>query len=100
VLDRLLDRGLVERERRGKPYVYRPRYDAAEILAGKISQQLAATSSENRRDALSMLVEDLGEEELEHVFRDIRRLRKHRSSQRWQHLSGISPISAAILEFF
>lgn len=37
VLDRLVERGLVERERRGKPYVYRPRYDEAELLARSIS---------------------------------------------------------------
>jgi BlaI family transcriptional regulator, penicillinase repressor len=59
VLDRLVDRGLVERERRGKPYVYRARYDEAELLARSISQQLAATSSpESRRDALLRLVEE------------------------------------------
>jgi predicted transcriptional regulator len=33
-LDRLVERGLLERERRGKPYVYRPRYDEAELLRG------------------------------------------------------------------
>jgi BlaI family transcriptional regulator, penicillinase repressor len=58
-LDRLVNRGLVERERRGKPYVYRARYDEAELLARSISQQLAATSSpESRRDALLRLVDE------------------------------------------
>jgi predicted transcriptional regulator len=73
VVDRLVDRGLVERERRGKSYVYRPRYDEAEFLARSISQQLAATSSpESRRDALVRLVEELRDEELERFLRSIR----------------------------
>jgi predicted transcriptional regulator len=77
VLDRLVDRGLVERERRGKHYLYRPIYDEAELLARSISQQLAETSSpESRREALSRLVGALGEDELEHLLRDIRQPRK------------------------
>lgn len=77
VLDRLVDRGLVERERRGKHYVYRSKYDEAELLARSINQQLAATSSpESRREALLRLVEALREDELEHFLRDIRQQRK------------------------
>jgi predicted transcriptional regulator len=67
-LDRLVDRGLVERKRRGKSYVYRPRFDEAELLARSISQQLAATSSpESRRAALVRLIEEF-REELEHLL--------------------------------
>jgi predicted transcriptional regulator len=77
VLDRLVDRGLVERKRRGKSYVYLPRYDEAEFVARSISQQLEATSSpESRRDALVTLVEELGEEELEHFLRNVPQPRK------------------------
>ena len=68
-LDRLVDRGVLERERRGKAYTYHPRYDEAELLARSIRQQLAATSSpESRRDALLRLVATLFEEELEQLL--------------------------------
>jgi BlaI family transcriptional regulator, penicillinase repressor len=77
VLDRLVDRGLVERKRRGKPYVYRPRYDEAELLALSISEQLAASSSpETRRNALVRLLNELSEQELQHLLRTIRQPRK------------------------
>ena len=72
VLDRLVDRELVDRERRGKSYLYRPRYDEAELLARRLSQELATTPCPTtRRDALVRLVQELGDEEFEHLLRKI-----------------------------
>jgi len=78
VLNRLFERGLVDRERRGKPYVYRPKYEQSELLARSIRRRLADASAESRRQALLGLVEPLAADDLDDLVRYVRELKKRR----------------------
>ena len=78
VLNRLTERGLLERERRGQAFVYRPRYDEATFLAQTISKRLAGATPEARRAALVNLVGDLDPGELDEVARYANRIRRAR----------------------
>lgn len=64
VLNRLADRGLLDRERRGNAIVYRPLISEAEYLSRSIDQTLAGASSEARRAVLAGLVGNLDRGEL------------------------------------
>jgi predicted transcriptional regulator len=57
ILSRLVDKGLVEREARGRGHVYRAAGDRDELTAKAISSLLAATA--DPRVALAHFVEDL-----------------------------------------
>lgn len=57
ILTRLVDKGLVERERRGRTFRYRPRLSEADLLAGRMAATLA--SAGDRRATLSRFVEGL-----------------------------------------
>ena len=79
VMNRLVDRGLLTRERDGNAFVYRPRYEEADYLAQTIGERLADASPDARRAALVNLVGQLEETDLEEVARyanQIRRARK------------------------
>lgn len=78
VLNRLTERGLLERERRGLAFVYRPRYDEAAYLAETISRRLAGATPAARRAALVNLVGDLDPGELDEVARYANRIRRAR----------------------
>jgi len=78
VLNRLVERGLVERERRGKPYVYRPRYDEPELLARSMQHRLNRMSVESRRGALLGLVDGLTPDDLDQLVRYLRDVRRRR----------------------
>ena len=67
VLNRLAERGLLERERRGASYVYRPRMTEAEYLSRSIESTLAGASSEARSFALANLIGRLGNDEVERL---------------------------------
>jgi predicted transcriptional regulator len=64
VLNRLADRGLLERVRRGRGFVYRPLMTEAEYLLSSIRRTLAGASSSARQVALAGLIDDLRPEEL------------------------------------
>ena len=64
VLNRLAERGLLERERRGASYVYRPRLTEGEYLSRSIESTLANASTEARNLALAELFGRLGKDEL------------------------------------
>jgi len=64
VLNRLSDRGLLRRRRRGLAYVYRPAVSEGEYLTRSIRQTLAGASSDARETALAQLIGGLDEEEL------------------------------------
>ena len=81
VLNRLLERGLLERERRGKAFVYRAAYDECELLARSIGRRLAGASLDARRAAMLNLVEGLRPEELEDIARLANRIRRDRKSR-------------------
>ena len=78
VMTRLFERGLLERERRGQAFVYKPRIDEASYLARAISRRLADATPEARRDALVSLVGDLNAGELDEVARYANRIRRAR----------------------
>lgn len=81
VMNRLLDRGLLERKRRGKAFVYRPRYSESEYVAQSMRERLARASVDARRPALLSLVEGLEQEELEELARYANRVRRERKKR-------------------
>ena len=81
VLNRLVDRELLERERRGKAFVYRAAYDESELLARSIGRRLAGASVDARRAVLLNLVEALDAEELDDVARLANRIKRERKGR-------------------
>lgn len=69
VLNRLAERGLLTRSKRGNAFAYRPRISESEYLSRSISLTLAGASTDARKAALARLIGDLGDDELEAVRR-------------------------------
>ena len=69
ILNRLAKRGLVERERLGKSFQYRPQLSEAEHLTEEIRRALEGASSEAREAALAGLIGDLERGELSRLRR-------------------------------
>jgi predicted transcriptional regulator len=63
VLNRLAERGLLTRERRGNTIYYHPRVTEADYLSQTIRQTLAGASAEARQAALAQLFGSLPETE-------------------------------------
>lgn len=63
VLNRLAERGLVKRERRGRAIHYSPRLSEADYYSRSLRQTLAPVSGEARRTILAQLVGDMGPDE-------------------------------------
>jgi predicted transcriptional regulator len=78
VLNRLLERGLLERKRRGKAFVYRARYDESELVARSLRERLAGASADARRPALLSLIEGLDRDDLDELARYANRVRRER----------------------
>jgi BlaI family transcriptional regulator, penicillinase repressor len=78
VMNRLLDRGLLERTRRGKAFVYRPRESEPELVARAMRERLAGASADARTPALLSLVEGLAQDELDELTRYANRVRRER----------------------
>jgi predicted transcriptional regulator len=78
VMNRLSDRGLLERKRRGKAFVYRPRYPESELVARSMRERLAGASADARTPALLSLVDGLKEDELHELARYANRVRRER----------------------
>jgi predicted transcriptional regulator len=81
VLNRLHDRELLTRERRGKAFVYKAAYAESELVARAIGDRLADASSDARREAVLHLVEGLETDELDDVARLANRIRRERKRQ-------------------
>src|ERR1700754_2849995 len=64
VLNRLAERGLLERARRGRGFEYRPLLSEAEYLSGSIRRTLAGASSDARHAALASIIGGLRPDEL------------------------------------
>jgi predicted transcriptional regulator len=64
VLNRLAERGLLTRERRGNAIVYRPKISEAAYLSRTIETTLAAASAEARQTVLARLVGTLDDAEV------------------------------------
>ncbi len=82
VMNRLVDHGLLSRERRGSAFYYRATYDEADYVARTISERLASASPDARREALVHLVGSLETVELDELTRYASRIRKRRRSRR------------------
>jgi predicted transcriptional regulator len=78
VLNRLCERRLVERRRRGKAFVYRARYDESQLVARSLRARLADASARARTPALLNLIEGLEQDELDEIARYARRVRRER----------------------
>ncbi len=78
VLNRLVERGLLERERRGRAFVYRARYEESEYLARTISERLSHAGPDTRKAAIVSLVEGLQEEELDDLARMMAAIKRAR----------------------
>lgn len=82
VMNRLAERGLLERERRGRAYTYKARVSEADFLARAIGERLSGASPAARRTALLNLLGDLEPEELQEVARYTRRIQRARAEGR------------------
>jgi predicted transcriptional regulator len=80
VMNRLVERGLLVRERQGRAFVYKPRYEESEYLARAIGDRLADAPPETRRAALVSLVEGLERDELDDIAKLARAVRRRRGS--------------------
>ncbi|MEV4418559.1 BlaI/MecI/CopY family transcriptional regulator [Patulibacter sp. NPDC049589] len=73
VLNRLVDRGLLGRERLGRTMTYTPTVTEAQYLSRSIAQTLAGASTEAREVALAELIGTIDEDELAGLQEQIRR---------------------------
>jgi predicted transcriptional regulator len=78
VMNRLAERGLLTRKRRGRAFVYKPRYEEHEYLARTISGQLAEASPSARRAALVSLIGGLEPDDLDEVAQYAKRVQRTR----------------------
>lgn len=78
VMNRLVERGLLTRERHGAAFVYRARFGEADYLARAIGDRLADASPEARKTALMSLVGELDPAELDEIARYANRIRRRR----------------------
>ena len=79
VLNRLVERGLLSRQRHGRAFVYKPEVEESEYLARSIGERLAGHSPGARRAALVNLVGDLEPSELDDIARRAGQIRRARS---------------------
>ena len=82
VLNRLAERGLLERSREGRGYLYRPRLSEAEYLSGSIRRTLAGASSGARQAALASIIGGLRPDELSELEELARQARRTREAPR------------------
>jgi predicted transcriptional regulator len=78
VLNRLVERGVLSRMKRGRKYVYRPRYDQIHYLTRTIADRLGTASPHARRSVLMNVVEGLDPEDLDDLARYANRIRRER----------------------
>jgi predicted transcriptional regulator len=76
VLNRLAERGLLERVREGRGFLYRPRLSEAEYLSASIRRTLSGASSGARQAALASVISGLRPEELSELEELAREVRK------------------------
>lgn len=69
VLNRLAERGLLQRAKQGNAIVYRPAFTEAEYVSRSIEHALSGASSEAREVALSRLVGAMERDELARLRR-------------------------------
>jgi predicted transcriptional regulator len=67
ILNRLVDRGLLKREKRGRAYVYAPRLTEADYVSQSLTRALSGASEEARMAALANLVGGLDDSEMSEI---------------------------------
>ena len=81
VMNRLFDRGLLNRKRRGKAFVYRARYPESELVARAMRERLKGASADARTPALLSLIEGLKGEELDELATYANKVRRERKKR-------------------
>lgn len=79
VLNRLAERGMLERRKEGNTFVYVPRFSEADYLSGAIAKTLSAATREARQVALAQLVGGLERGELTELRRLAREIERRRT---------------------
>lgn len=82
VLNRLSERGLLERERQGKAILYTPKISEAGYYSRSVRHTLANASDDARRSVLARLVGDMKPEELDEIGALAREVAKKRARRR------------------
>ena len=82
VLNRLAERGMLERRREGRGLVYSPHVSEAEYVASSIGQTLAGASNDARQAALAGLIGTLDADKLTELQELAREIEQKRSSRR------------------
>jgi predicted transcriptional regulator len=78
VLNRLVERGLLSRTRRGRRFVYRARADQIDYLTRSIGDRLGKATPEARISVLMNVVDALEGEDLDEIARYANRIRRER----------------------
>ena len=81
VMNRLVERGLLTRARRGKAFVYRARYDEADYVARSIGGRLRLLSPETRQEVLLQIVGELDGDEMAALARRAEQIRRARTQR-------------------
>ncbi len=82
VLNRLADRGLLDRERKANAIVYSPRISEAEYLSSSLDRALTGTSEAARRAAIAHLVGGLDKSEQREVQAMVRKIAHRRGKSK------------------
>ena len=78
VLNRLAERGLLTRGKRGNAIVYTPKLSETEYLSRSIEETLASASTHARQAAIAQLIGDLDGDEITALRRRARELERKR----------------------
>jgi predicted transcriptional regulator len=78
VLNRLVERGLLSRHKRGRAFVYRARADQIDYLTRTIGYRLGKASPEARRSVLMNVIDGLEPQDLDELARYANRIRRER----------------------
>jgi predicted transcriptional regulator len=78
VLNRLVERGVLTRERKGRAFVYSAKLGESELLARSIGKRLAEASPDARRAALVNLVDELEPGEVDEIARRANQVKRAR----------------------
>ena len=81
VLNRLVERDLLDRERRGRSFVYAPTVSEAEYLTRTLSRRLAGASPGARKEALLGLIGEMDKSEVSEIARYADRVRRERAKR-------------------
>lgn len=76
VLNRLVDRGLVSRQKRGKAFIYEARLSEADYLSESLDGLLAGASADARGGALAYLAETMSDDDVQAFRRGSRRRKR------------------------